>query len=265
MNLFKTKYAALNVFTLMAVFFIGLGVYEQQYPWWYLLLIIIFYIVIAALGSVKIGWNFYNHNMNQLQALYMKFENGKFQLKQRNKEVVLTFDDGPHELTGEILEILKREKVPAVFFLIGKNISGKELIVERMHNDGHQVGNHSFHHGINFDWQSAAGMLKEIERTNEIIESVTQQNVTYFRPPYGVTNPMLAKAISLSKMTSVGWNIRSLDTTATDEQALIRKILKQLKPGAIILLHDRCVITKAILPELIQQIRKNGYEFTLLP
>lgn len=265
MNLFKTKYTALNVFTLMAVFFIGLGVYEQQYPWWYMLFIVLVYVIFCALGSMNIQWNFYNYNLNEIPLLYMKYHNGKFQVHQRKKEVVLTFDDGPHEYTNEVLDILKKEQVPAVFFLIGKHIAQHETIVKRMHDEGHQIGNHSFEHSVHFDWQSSGKMLEEMRQTSDAITAITGEAVTLFRPPYGVTNPMLAKAIKMSQLKSVGWSIRSLDTVAKDPIKLQEKIIKKLKHGAIILLHDRCEITKAILPDLIQTIKKNGYEIVRLP
>lgn len=265
MNLFKTKYTALNVFTLMAVFFIGLGVYEQQYPWWYMLLIALVYVICSALGSMNIQWNFYNYNVNEIPMLYMKYDQGKFQVHQRKKEVVLTFDDGPHEHTSAILDILKKENVPAVFFLIGKHIALHEAMVKRMHAEGHQIGNHSFEHSVHFDWQSSSKMLEEMNKTSAAITAITGETVTLFRPPYGVTNPMLAKAIKMSQLKSIGWSIRSMDTVAKDAEKLKAKIIKQLKPGAIILLHDRCEITKAILPDLIQSIKKNGYEIVRLP
>lgn len=265
MNLFKTKYTALNVFTLMAVYFIGLGVYEQQYPWWYMLLLVLVYLIFCALGSMNIQWNFYNNNVNEIPMLYMKYDQGKFQVHQRKKEVVLTFDDGPHEYTKDVLDILKRENVPAVFFLIGKNVAQNEALVKRMHEEGHQIGNHSYEHSVHFDWQSSSKMLEEINKTSAAITAITGATVTLIRPPFGVTNPMLANAIKKSQLKSIGWSIRSMDTVAKDAEKLKAKIMKQLKPGAIILLHDRCEITKAILPDLIQMIKKNGYDIVRLP
>jgi peptidoglycan/xylan/chitin deacetylase (PgdA/CDA1 family) len=159
---------------------------------------------------------------------------------------------------------LKREKVKATFFIIGKNIAGKEAILKRMQDEGHSIGNHSFNHGFNFDWQSAAKMLEEIEQTNQAIESVTDVPVTLFRPPYGVTNPNLGKALRNSNLKSIGWNLRSMDTVAKDEKQLLHKILTRVKAGDIILLHDRCNITAAILPELIATLKKRGFTFATL-
>jgi peptidoglycan/xylan/chitin deacetylase (PgdA/CDA1 family) len=218
-------------------------------------------LAVLVLGSIFIGWNFYLRSVNHLPILSIKFDEGQLSLQQRGKQVALTFDDGPAGYTEAILDYLRREGVPATFFLIGKNIAGREQLVKRMKAEGHSIGNHSFDHGFNFDWQSAARMQAEIERTNEAIEAVTGTPVKLFRPPYGVTNPNLAKAIRNSGMKSIGWNLRSMDTVARDEQALLDKILKKVKSGDIILLHDRCSITAAILPRLITALKERGFGF----
>lgn len=196
--------------------------------------------------------------------LRIGFQNAQFQVAHRGKEVALTFDDGPAAPTGIILDALAREKVKATFFLIGKNIAGNETLVKRMADEGHAVGNHSFNHSVNFDWQSAAAMQQELEQTNMAIEAVTGTPVKLFRPPYGVTNPNLAKAVARCELKSIGWSLRSMDTIARDEARLLRKILRQVKPGGIILLHDRCPITANILPALIQELKKRDYVFTTL-
>ncbi len=219
---------------------------------------------ILALGSIYIQWNFYLRSVNHLPILNIKFEGGQLSVQQSGKQVALTFDDGPAEYTEQILDCLKREGIPATFFLIGKHIAGKEVIVKRMQAEGHSIGNHSFDHGFNFDWQSAAKMQAEIERTNETITAVTGMPVKLFRPPYGVTNPNLAKAIRNSGMKSIGWNLRSLDTVAKAPLPLLDKIMKKVKAGSIILLHDRCAVTAELLPELIAALKKRGFGFATL-
>jgi peptidoglycan/xylan/chitin deacetylase (PgdA/CDA1 family) len=225
---------------------------QRHYAAWWLLAWFTAFTGILALGSIFIQWNFYLPSVNQLN----------FDLK--NKTVALTFDDGPTDTTEQILAILQKENVQATFFLIGKNIDGKEHVVRRMYAEGHAIGNHSFNHGFNFDWQSAASMAKEIQQTNKAIEAITHANTTIFRPPYGVTNPNVARAVKRCAVQSIGWNIRSMDTIAKSEEELLQNILKQLKPNAIILLHDRCPITLKILPRLICEIKKQGYVFATL-
>jgi len=85
-----------------------------------------------------------------------------------------------------------------------------------------------------------------------------------FRPPYGVTNPNLRKAVIEGKYISVGWNIRSLDTVITDHQRLLLKVTKALKPGAVVLFHDTGKAIQSVLPAFIELARQEGFEFVRL-
>ncbi|MGO4288672.1 polysaccharide deacetylase family protein [Chitinophaga sp. RAB17] len=175
--------------------------------------------------------------------------------------VALSFDDGPHtEYTPVILDILQREQVPAAFFCIGKNISGSEHLLKRIYADGHVIGNHTYSHDFWFDIKLSRNMLTDMQQMDAVTVNTTGLTPRLFRPPYGVTNPNLARAVKAGNYLPVGWNIRSLDTVAKDETALLNRILEQLKPGAVILLHDTCKITADILPQLIQGIRQQGYQ-----
>jgi peptidoglycan/xylan/chitin deacetylase (PgdA/CDA1 family) len=243
---------------------IAAGVYFNGYSAWWLLACILAFIIVLVLGSIYIRWNFYFRSVNKIPLLNVKFDQEKFSVINRGKEVALTFDDGPAEHTETVLDILKRENVKATFFVIGKNIANREILLKRMQAEGHSIGNHSFNHGFNFDWQSLAKMQEEIELTNQTIEAVTGTPVALFRPPYGVTNPNLAKALRNSNLKSIGWSLRSMDTVAKDKQQLLNKILTKVKAGDIILLHDRCAVTADILPELIAALKKRGFDFATL-
>ena len=114
----------------------------------------------------------------------------------KGKSVSLSFDDGPDPvLSPEILDVLKKYKVPAGFFLIGKKISGNEALVKRICEEGHIIGNHSFSHSNLWDFMSSEKMAADIEKTVSAIRDVTGKSPRYFRPPYGVINPMVNKAV----------------------------------------------------------------------
>lgn len=214
-----------------------------------MVVLVLLHAVPLVLGAIYIRWNFYLKSYHQGV----------------NKQwIALTFDDGPAAETEAILDILQAQQVPAAFFSIGKNAAANTALVRRWHEDGHLVGNHSYDHGFHFDWQSAKAMLAEMNRTNDLIESITGKRPSFFRPPYGVTNPNLAKAVRLSGMHSIGWSIRSFDTTAKDPEALLQRILSQLTGGDIILLHDSMPITREILTELIIRARQKGFTFVRL-
>ncbi|QLH44985.1 MAG: polysaccharide deacetylase family protein [Bacteroidota bacterium] len=93
---------------------------------------------------------------------------------------------------------------------------------------------------------------------------MTGQVCRFFRPPYGVTNPNLAKAIRKSGLQSVGWNVRSLDTTAKNKEELLHRLTRLTRPGSIVLLHDRCSVTAEALTEYIDYCVAEGYTFVTL-
>lgn len=214
--------------------------------WWWVLVLAAVYIHILVLGSIYINANFYVRSLH-------KGKDAQY--------IALTFDDGPAAETNAILDVLKEQNVQAAFFTIGKNSAANTDVVRRWDNEGHLIGNHSYNHGFNFDWQSARKMGEEIEQTNSLIKSITGKTPKLFRPPYGVTNPNLAKAINKTGMYSIGWSIRSFDTKAKDPQQLLERIINKLKGGDIILLHDSMPITREILTELIVRARKKGFTF----
>lgn len=243
------------IITLIVLAHLAAGVYYNGYSLWWIALAIAVFLGITVLACIKIQWNFFIPSVNRIPL-------GFKQLTEATKPVALTFDDGPHELSAAVLDILKAEQVPATFFLIGKHIAGKEDLVKRMTEEGHLIGNHSFDHSFNFDWQSSKKMALEIKACNEAIAAITGFAPTIFRPPYGVTNPNLAKAVKQTNMISVGWNVRSMDTVAKDAEALKNKILAQTRANSTILLHDRCAVTVAMLRELIRALKEKGYTFT---
>ena len=181
-----------------------------------------------------------------------------------NKICALSFDDGPSHYTLEILQILKRHKIPAAFFCIGKAIETHESVFQQIHLQGHLIGNHSYSHHLLFDFFARQTMFNDLKRMDTIMVKLIGLRPKLFRPPFGVTNPQLNWAISQSDYTSVGWSVRSLDTVISDEKKLLSKVSASLKPGAIFLFHDTQKITLAILPEFIEYVLANGYQIIRL-
>lgn len=176
------------------------------------------------------------------------------------KEIAITFDDGPHaEFTPKILSKLAEFKVPATFFVIGKNISGNENLLRQMDSEGHVIGNHTFTHSFFIDFKGADGFTEELTRTADAISKVIGKRIKLFRPPYGVITPNLAKAAKNLKYDIIGWNVRSLDTTRISEKAILKQMLEQIKPGAIILFHDTSDKTINVLEQTLHIVRQNGY------
>jgi peptidoglycan/xylan/chitin deacetylase (PgdA/CDA1 family) len=183
----------------------------------------------------------------------------------RQKQIAISFDDGPlPEFTPRILEVLKDKNVPSTFFCIGKHVAQYPQILQQVQEQGHVIGNHSYSHGKLFDLLSAGKMYTDLQQMNAITRQAIGITPLLFRPPYGVTNPNLAKAIKKSGFVTVGWTIRSLDTITPDADKLLQRVLKQVKPGAVVLFHDTCAVTVKILPVFIDTLKAQGYDIVPL-
>ena len=176
------------------------------------------------------------------------------------KEIAISFDDGPSSnYTTEILQLLKQDNVKATFFCIGNRIAGNESILKKIKEEGHIIGNHSYSHHFWFDIFSSKKMLDDLKKMDQETERVIGMLPKLFRPPYGVTNPNLKKAIIKGDYIPVGWSVRSMDTVIRNEKKLLDKINRSLKPGAIFLFHDTSKTTVNVLPEFIREVKNKGY------
>lgn len=181
------------------------------------------------------------------------------------KEISISFDDGPAPLyTRETLRILQEHDVKAAFFCIGKRIAGNEKLLQQIHEDGHLVGNHSYSHDFWFDLFSTDKMQADLARMDQATNTIIPVTPKLFRPPYGVTNPNLARAIIRAGYTPVGWSVRSLDTTRHDPAKLLEKMQRQLKPGAVYLFHDTSKVTVDMLPGFIKWVKSKDYQIVRL-
>lgn len=184
--------------------------------------------------------------------------------KETQKVIALTFDDGPHEMTLPILDVLQKYKATATFFCIGKNMESHPEIAKKIVENGHTIGNHSFSHSHFFDFFRQNHVVQELNDTDTIIEKVTGKKPHFFRPPYGVTNPSIRRALAITKHKVIGWNIRSLDAVIHNEKILFNRIIKRITPGGIVLLHDTSIHTVHVLEQLLVVLREKNYEVVSL-
>jgi peptidoglycan/xylan/chitin deacetylase (PgdA/CDA1 family) len=182
-------------------------------------------------------------------------------LKTGEKIIALTFDDGPDSIiTPKILDVLSDYDVPAVFFCTGHKTEGQERLLRRIVNEGHGLGNHSYTHSASFPLWSLAKMKKDIQRCEDCIDYITCRR-SFFRPPFGVTNPTVARAVAQLGYQTIGWNVRSFDTVKKNYRNVVKRIIKKLQPGSIILLHDTTPAMPELLKDVIHQARQKGYRF----
>jgi peptidoglycan-N-acetylglucosamine deacetylase len=183
----------------------------------------------------------------------------KFRGSTSSGAIAITFDDGPFPgKTEKVLEILMSFKVSAAFFCVGHRIADNPLLAKKIHESGHLLGNHSYWHKNTFDLQSTIKIEQELVSTNMAIQSAIGFRPNFFRPPYGVTNPMVAKAISRRGLKTIGWSIRSFDTVSRNREGLLKRVTQSVESGDIILFHDYCALTVEILPDFLDYVLARG-------
>ncbi|MBK7344568.1 MAG: polysaccharide deacetylase family protein [Saprospiraceae bacterium] len=176
-------------------------------------------------------------------------------------QMAITFDDGPcGESTAMILDVLKANQIAATFFCIGDRIARYPELVERMHREGHLIGNHSQTHHPLIDFSFLNKWISEITGVNQNVHSLIGLKPRFFRPPFGVTTPHLGKAVGQTGMLTIGWNVRSLDTITDSVETLLTRIRRKLVPGSILLLHDSAPVTVQGLQQIIDLLRVEGLQ-----
>lgn len=245
------KYKTSLLLLLVSVLILNVLQFFVPISFWVYLIVISSYLVLAAYGSFRIESNFYFPVICSA--------------KTEKKEISISFDDGPSpEITSKVLDILKKNEINATFFVIGKNIEGNEDILERIHKEGHIIGNHTYSHSYFFDLYAPKKMGLEFSKTNEIIEKITNTETRYFRPPYGVTNPLLRSALMKFKFIVIGWSVRSLDGIKNNTSKIIKRVTSNLKPGDIVLFHDNYPEIETVLNEFITFTKNNGFKIVSL-
>ena len=174
------------------------------------------------------------------------------------KFVALTFDDGPNEdYTEKLLDGLKERNVRATFFLMGQNIEGNEEIVKRMKAEGHLIGNHSYSH-VQLTKAGSDAVCQAVDRTSRMIEEITGERPQYMRPPYGDWNEELECRVG---MTTVLWSVDSLDWKLRNTNRVVKRVLKDVENGDIILMHDIFPTSVEAALEIVDTLTKRGYTF----
>jgi peptidoglycan/xylan/chitin deacetylase (PgdA/CDA1 family) len=182
-----------------------------------------------------------------------------------SREVAITFDDGPDEqVTPLLLDLLKEYEVQAAFFLVGEKAERYPSIAIRSCREGHIIGGHSYSHHKWFDLFSRKRMEAELKKTENVILNHTGNKIRLFRPPYGVTNPNLARAVRNAGFYSIGWSLKSRDTVIHDEQLLLRRITKKVRSGDILLFHDTMPHMLPVMKELISYLKEQNLKVVRL-
>jgi peptidoglycan-N-acetylglucosamine deacetylase len=191
----------------------------------------------------------------------------EIQLPSGRKLIALTFDDGPWPVTtGKILAILKKNNIKATFFMVGQPLQNYPQIAQQVAAEGHALGNHTWNHW--YHQLSPATAASEIEKTTALLYKTTGFRTQLFRPPGGILNNGPASYAKGQKYLVALWSADSKDYSRPSVPNLVRNVLKDARPGGMLLLHDgggdRDRTVQA-LPEIIADLRSQGYQFVTVP
>ncbi|WFB10806.1 polysaccharide deacetylase family protein [Streptomyces sp. LX-29] len=181
------------------------------------------------------------------------------------KCIALTFDAGPGKDTPELLDTLKREKVPATFFLLGKNhVLEYPKVVRRIADEGHEVANHTWTHRILTDLDGDE-IREELSRTQDAIAKITGRKPVLMRPPQGRTDKEVTSISRELGLSQVLWSVTAKDYSTNDSDLIKSRVLDQADRDGIILLHDIYKGTVPAVPGIIAELKKQGYTFVTVP
>ncbi len=176
----------------------------------------------------------------------------------RKKKIALTFDDGPHPVyTEQVLQVLDQGNIPATFFLLGQNIEEHQDLVKEIDAKGHLIGNHTYHH-VQVTSLPLDQACEEIQKTSDLIESLTGKGTEYVRPPFGTWSEGLEDRLNL---IPVMWTIDTLDWTTENVDEIVCRVTEQAEENGIILMHDGYESTVQALERFIPLLEAEGYEF----
>jgi len=189
------------------------------------------------------------------------------------KKIALTYDDGPNDPhTLRLLEVLGKHGARATFFLIGRYVKQRPDLVREIARAGHAVGNHTFTHP-NLIFVSAEQTRTELQLCTQVLHDTVGEHSRLFRPPFGGRRPATLRIVRELELEPVMWNVTGYDWNAPLAEIIERRIVKQIRGGDVILLHDGGHAafgadrsqTVIATDRLLSRYKSEGYEFVTIP
>ena len=179
--------------------------------------------------------------------------------------IAMTFDDGPSAtLTPKLLDILAAHQIKATFFVIGENVAEHPEIVARAAREGHEIGNHSWSHP-NLGKMSDDGVRSQLQRTDDAIKSATGSRPTLLRPPYGSITAREKRWIhDQFGYQIILWDVDPYDWKRPGPSVVRNRILKETRPGSIVLSHDIHPGTIEAMPSTFDALETKGFKFVTI-
>lgn len=239
-----------------------------------LILLLIVTPVSANVSNSPIHWGFKKavneqpaEAGKQLDVLLEKYD-AFYKGDTSKKDIYLTFDNGyENGYTAKVLDVLQKEQVPATFFVTGHYLESASELVKRMAKEGHIIGNHSYYHP-DLTQVDDERLKRELEQVRAKTEEITGiKNMVYLRPPRGIMSERTLKLAKDEGYTHVMWSLAFVDWKVNEQkgwQYAYDNIMRQIHPGAIILLHTVSKDNADALEKVIHDLKKRGYTFKSL-
>lgn len=175
--------------------------------------------------------------------------------------VALTFDDGPSpKYTTQLLDGLRQRGVHATFFLIGSLVEENAELVQRMKEDGHQIGNHSYDHA-KLTEMTCTTALADIAHGDEVLRRVLGEDEYWVRPPYGFIGEEICCAVSAPL---IAWSVDTMDWKTKNVGKILDVIYRDYADGAIILMHDQYAASVEAALQAVDHLQAQDVKFVTL-
>jgi peptidoglycan/xylan/chitin deacetylase (PgdA/CDA1 family) len=177
-------------------------------------------------------------------------------------EVALTFDDGPGRLTARVLDVLAAAGASGTFNVLGERVRGREALLRRVLDEGHEIGSHAYHHERLEGRPIEA--YRQLQRTNRALAAATGATPRLFRAPYGSVSTGVVRAARLAGFVTVGWDVDPRDYEEPPAATILERVVQATRPGSIVLLHDdrRALEATAVALEgILEALSARGLRF----
>ena len=218
-----------------------------------LLMILVVVMLTVSINGVASAQVFFGYSTKKVPI---------YNVQTNNKQVAISFDAAwGADKTEKIIETLKEYDCEATFFLVGFWIDKYPDMVKHIYDSGFEIGNHSSTHP-DMTTLSTERIKEELQKCNDLITSITGENVELFRAPYGAYNNNVLDTASSLGLTTIQWDVDSLDWKGISAKDITIRILNQAKNGSIILCHNNSDHILDALPMVLDRLKKQGYKIT---
>lgn len=208
--------------------------------------------------GISTHWGGQKDQIKEVSNVEKPADNSNLSQEGEAPKIALTFDDGPNShCTARLLDGLKERNVRATFFLIGQNAKENPELVKRLDEEGHLIGNHTYHH-VDITKLSDEEARQEILDTDQVVYDITGKHVEYMRPPFGVWQKDLEMEM---EVMPVMWTVDPLDWTTENVDEIVNKVVTDTEESDIILLHDCYDSSVDAAFRIIDILKEKGFEF----